>query len=147
MSVSAPVQNNALAPALQAEFARDQFNPCVGQVLLSQSDRARVWFIRLKPGERLGFHRHVLDYFWTALSEGTARSHVGGGPAKVSRYAAGETRHLAFGAGEFMIHDLENVGTTDLVFVTVEFLESANAPLPLPPGVAPQGLGAGAVLP
>ena len=30
-----------------------------------------------------------------------------------------------------MIHDLENTGTADIVFTTVEFLDSANAPLPL----------------
>ena len=30
-----------------------------------------------------------------------------------------------------MIHDLENTGSADIVFTTVEFLDSANAPLPL----------------
>ena len=30
-----------------------------------------------------------------------------------------------------MIHDLENTGTNTLSFVTVEFLDSANPPLPL----------------
>jgi hypothetical protein len=30
-----------------------------------------------------------------------------------------------------MIHDLVNAGTEDIVFTTVEFLGSANDPLPL----------------
>jgi hypothetical protein len=30
-----------------------------------------------------------------------------------------------------MTHDLENVGKSNLVFVTVEFLQSDNAPLKL----------------
>lgn len=132
-----------LPPELQAELERNTSNACVGQILLSDSERARVWFIRLKPGERLGFHRHVLDYFWTALTPGTARSHINGGPATQASYTAGQTQHLTFGAGESMIHDLENVGETDLIFVTVEHLQSANAPLPLPAGVVPRGLGAG----
>ena len=34
-----------------------------------------------------------------------------------------------------MIHDLVNAGTADIVFTTVEFLDSANEPLPLPDGV------------
>jgi hypothetical protein len=34
-----------------------------------------------------------------------------------------------------MIHDLENIGDTDMVFTTVEFLDSANAPLDLPADV------------
>ena len=46
-------------------------------------------------------------------------------------YAAGDTQHHRYGPGEFMIHDLENIGETELVFATVEFLDSANAPLPL----------------
>ncbi len=31
-----------------------------------------------------------------------------------------------------MTHDLENVGTTELLFITVEFLDSENSPLQLP---------------
>ena len=31
-----------------------------------------------------------------------------------------------------MIHDLENIGDTVLAYTTVEFLDSANAPLPIP---------------
>lgn len=136
-------QREDLSEDLRAEFTRNAFNPCVGQVLLSAGDRARVWYIRLAPGERLGFHRHVLDYFWTALSAGTARSHIDGGAPTVAHYRPGETRHLTFGPGQSMIHDLENVGETDLVFVTVEHLRSANPPLPLPADVVPQGLAAG----
>ena len=127
-------------PALQAEFERNAFNPCVGQILLSESERARIWYMRLEPGERIGFHRHVLDYFWTALSAGQAISHVNGGEPKASSYYAGQTSHMRFGAGEFMVHDLHNIGDTPLVFVTVEHLESANPPLPLPAGVTPRGI-------
>lgn len=48
-----------------------------------------------------------------------------------STYAPGDTRHFALGQGEYKIHDLENVGDTDLWFTTVEFLDSANKPLEL----------------
>jgi hypothetical protein len=30
------------------------------------------------------------------------------------------------------VHDLENIGDKELVFMTVEFLASANKPLPIP---------------
>lgn len=130
---------DALPAPLRREFEANQLNPCVGQVLVSEDARARVWFIRLAPGERLPFHRHVLDYFWTALSHGRARSHLNGQPAAERAYAPGETAHQKFGAGEFMVHDLENVGDGDLAFLTVEHLESANPPLPLPDGVRPTG--------
>lgn len=114
------------------ELVANRMNGAVGKLLVSESDRVRVWSLTLDPGERIGFHRHVLDYFWTVLSDGRALSHYGDGSAVTAEYKTGDTRHMSFGKGEFMIHDLENVGDTKLVFTTVEFLDSANAPLPIP---------------
>lgn len=127
---------------LQVEFERNSFNPCVGKVLLSENDKTRVWYMRVAPGERVGFHRHVLDYFWTSLSTGKAQQHVNGGAPTIAEYVPGQTKHLTFSKGEFMVHDLENIGDTDLVFLTVEHKNSANAPLPLPTGVMPRNLKA-----
>jgi beta-alanine degradation protein BauB len=47
-------------------------------------------------------------------------------------YTAGETRHEEYGPGEYKVHDLENIGDSDLTFVTVEFLDSPNKPLRIP---------------
>jgi hypothetical protein len=116
---------------LQDELDRNQSNGRVGDKLLSETDRVRVWSITLKPGERIGFHKHVLDYFWTGVTSGKARSHYFGGDVVEVEYQAGETKHLKFGRGEFMMHDLQNIGDTDLIFTTVEFMDSANPPLPL----------------
>ena len=127
--------------ALQDEFARNQFKPSVGTRLLSQDSRVRVWEVRLKPSERLRFHRHVLDYFWVATTPGKARSNQQDGSVVEATYAAGQTSHLTYGPGESKVHDLENIGDPELVFTTVEFLDSANPPLPLPDAMAvePQG--------
>ena len=114
---------------IRQEFEANQNNGQVGTRLLSETDRVRVWEIRLVPGERIGFHRHVLDYFWTAITPGRARSHTEDGSVVEATYAAGDTRHFVYGRGEYKIHDLENVGDSDLWFTTVEFLDSANAPL------------------
>jgi hypothetical protein len=114
---------------IREEFEANQNNGRVGTRLLSETDRVRVWEIRLAPGERIGFHRHVLDYFWTAITPGQARSHTEDGAVVEATYAAGDTRHFVYGRGEYKIHDLENVGNTDLWFTTVEFLDSANEPL------------------
>jgi beta-alanine degradation protein BauB len=120
---------------LQDEIQRNFGNGCVGSLLVSETDRLRVWHLTLAPGERIGFHRHVLDYFWTVMTDGAARSNYNDGRTTVTQYKAGDTRHYAYGAGEFMMHDLENVGTTTLVFTTVEHLDSANPPLPVPDSV------------
>ncbi|AQA04167.1 hypothetical protein BVC93_18975 [Mycobacterium sp. MS1601] len=116
---------------LKAEFETYAYDGHVGSRLLSQNDRVRVWEIRLAPGERFHTHRHVLDYFWTAVNAGRSRQHTSDGTTRDVSYNAGETRHFSFAAGEFLLHDIENIGSEDLVFTTVEHLDSANAPLPL----------------
>lgn len=122
------------SPEIKAEFEREsrQHNGCVGTELLSETDKVRVWIIRLQPGERVGFHRHVLNYFWSATTAGRGRQHFNDGETREYSYAAGETRHESYDAGEYKVHDLENIGDTDLTFVTVEFLDSPNKPLPIP---------------
>ena len=121
-------------PADWPQWRRDELkansrNPKVGTALVPKTDRVRVWLLTLAPGARLPFHRHVLDYFWTVTAPGKAVSHYGDGRVAEITYALGDTRHLTFGPGESMIHDLENTGATELSFVTVEFLDGANQPL------------------
>ena len=53
-------------------------------------------------------------------------------------YQPGETRHETYGKGEFKVHDLANLSDHEIVFMTVEFKDSANKPMPLPAGVRPQ---------
>ena len=119
----------AWPPELRRDFAAGAGNGRVGSRLVSETDRVRVWHLFLGPGERIGFHTHVLDYFWTAMTPGRARSHYADGAAREVTYQAGDTQHHRYAPGESMIHDLENIGESDLVFATVEFLDSPNAPL------------------
>jgi quercetin dioxygenase-like cupin family protein len=135
---------SAWSPEIAAEFAREAKNPnpCVGSTLLSENERSRVWIIRLAPGERIGFHRHVLDYFWTSISGGKGRQHVHDGSIVECTYVPGETRHETYGEDEFKVHDLQNLGDKEMVFMTVEFKDSANKPMALPEGVRPQAAAA-----
>jgi quercetin dioxygenase-like cupin family protein len=114
---------------LKDEFSGAWLNGRVGSTLVSETDDLRVWQLSLKPGERIGFHMHVLNYFWSAVTAGKSRSYKHDGTVSETEYKAGTTRHFKFGPGEFMIHDLANIGDTELVFVTVEHKNSANAPL------------------
>ena len=132
MDYGAVVDRGPWPEAIAREFEHAHENGCVGTRLISETDRVRVWDIRLKPGERIGFHRHMLDYFWTAVNAGRGRSHMQDGSTFERTYFAGETQRETYGAGESKMHDLENVGDTELVFITVEFLDSANAALPVP---------------
>ncbi|HXX50774.1 MAG TPA: hypothetical protein VEI98_05740 [Xanthobacteraceae bacterium] len=125
---------SAWPPAIAAEFERERQNNngCVGSMLLSESEQVRVWMIRLAPGERIGFHRHVLDYFWTSVTGGRGRQHVHDGSTVEYTYQPGETRHETYGPSQYKVHDLENIGDKEMVFMTIEFLNSANKPLAIP---------------
>jgi hypothetical protein len=122
---------------IKAEFEREnkQNNGCVGSQLLSENEKVRIWIIRLKPGERIGFHRHVLNYFWTSVNGGRGRQHLMDGTTVEYTYYPGETRHETYGPGQFKVHDLTNLGDKDMIFNTIEFLDSANKPLPIPDSV------------
>lgn len=119
------------SPEIRQEFAEHSENGRVGGALLLENDRVRVWEIRLDPGQRYGAHRHVLDYFWVAVTEGVSLQHTGDGRIERVSYRAGDTMFFSYGAGESMLHDLANVGDTELIFTTVELKESANTPLSL----------------
>ena len=124
--------------AIKAEFERESraHNGCVGTELLSETDKVRIWIIRLKPGERVGFHRHVLNYFWTSVNGGRGRQHLMDGSTVEHSYYPGETRHETYAKDEYKVHDLENLGDQDMIFMTVESIEgSANKPLPIPDSV------------
>jgi uncharacterized cupin superfamily protein len=116
---------------IRNEFSDQSSNGRVGGRLLLENDRVRVWEIRLEPGERYGAHRHVLDYFWVAVTEGTSLQHTSDGRTERVHYRAGDTMFFSYQAGESMLHDLANAGDTLLIFTTVELKESANQPLVL----------------
>ena len=131
---AARTDRNEWPSHLREELEREARAPngCVGSELVSETDKVRVWTIRLAPGQRFGFHRHVLDYFWTAVTASRGRQHLMDGTTVEYSYTPGETRHESYGAGAFKVHDLENIGDSEMIFMTVEFLDSANSALTLP---------------
>ena len=65
------------------------------------------------------------------MTGGNARSHYADGSAREVSHTPGDTQHHVYDAGQLMIHDIENIGLTALVFATVEFLDSASELLKL----------------
>lgn len=115
------------------EFNRNKQIAVVGSRLVSETDQVRVWHTDLAPGQRLPFHLHVLNYFWTAVSAGKVRSFGHDGDVFEATAKVGDTGHTTLRLGEWAMHDLENIGDTRLLITTVELkIGSANAPLPLP---------------
>ena len=110
-------------------------NGCVGSTLVSETDRLRVWHLMLEPGKRCPFHRHVNPNFWSSHSEGLSRGYTSDGRMADLPVTPGMTLHFDYSAGESMLHSVENIGQTTLVFTTVEFLDGPNCPLDVPDSV------------
>jgi beta-alanine degradation protein BauB len=132
----APAGAFAQWPAgMKAEMEANRDSPIVGSTLVSETDKVRVWHLLIPAGKRCTFHVHVLDYFWTCHTHGRARGYYEDGRITESTHFPGDTMHNTYDKGERLVHAVENVGTTDLLFTTVEYLHSANAPLPVPDAV------------
>lgn len=117
---------------MQAAFEDGRMSGQVGSVLVSETNRVRVWHLTIPAGKSCGFHRHVLNYFWTCLTDGKARGWFEDGSIVDTVHTVGQTRHLDYSAGEHMVHAVENIGETELRFTTVEFLDSPNPKLSIP---------------
>ncbi|WP_299484230.1 hypothetical protein [uncultured Roseibium sp.] len=122
----------------------DEYSGVVGSRLVSETDKVRVWHLRLAPGKRCAFHRHVNPYFWSAHRAGKARGFFSSGEIRDVEHYEGETKHFYYSAGEYMLHAVENIGDTELLFTTVEFLDGPNTPLEVPDSVRLQSPGADA---
>lgn len=112
----------AASKALSDEIAHADTR--VGQTVVSETDLVRIWHISLEPGERLGFHRHELDYCWIAINAGRSRSMFSDGNMVDTEYKAGDCKVFTFAKDEAMVHDLTNIGDTSLAFTTIEFKSS-----------------------
>jgi beta-alanine degradation protein BauB len=105
------------------ELAAAPHNYDVGTSVWFENHRVRVWEILLKPGERGPFHAHTRNYFWTVVEGSRGLQRFADGSYAVRDYKVGETKFLEHTPETALIHDLENIGDTDLRFVTVELLD------------------------
>jgi hypothetical protein len=74
-------------------------------------------------GERGPFHAHTRRYFWTVVDGGIARQRAADGTMITREYHVGDTNYSEHSPDEPLIHDLENVGESQIRFVTVELLD------------------------
>ena len=120
--------------------AREQQSQSLRRQRAGVGDRTRAGLDHpaRSPASAIGFHRHVLDYFWTSVTGGRGRQHVHDGTTVEYTYAARRDPARDLRPGQFKVHDLENLGDKEMVFMTIEFLHSANKPMPLPDGVRQQ---------
>jgi uncharacterized cupin superfamily protein len=115
-----PEERGTFDPAEYAdELSRAPANRALGTSLWFENDHVRVFEVRLEPGERGPFHVHDQPYVWTVVEPGRGLQRFADGTYVVRDYTLGETRYLTHSEADPLVHDLENVGTTTLRFVTV----------------------------
>ena len=102
------------------ELAIARENRALGTSLWFENDHVRIFEVRLDPGERGPFHVHDAPYFWTVVEPGRGLQRFADGTSVTRDYAVGETRYLLQSPEDALVHDLENVGSSRLRFVTVE---------------------------
>lgn len=118
------IEQGVFDPAdFERELTAAHSNFEVGTTVWFENERIRVWEILLRPGERGAFHAHVTNYFWTVVEGSRGLQRFADGTFVVRDYLVGETKYLEHTPETALIHDLENVGETDLRFVTVELLD------------------------
>ncbi len=109
---------------LPADVADGPTNFAVGQRLLCENDRVRVWEISLAPGERHVFHCHRTSYFWVAHTGASVRVSYPDGAYHDYEHQAGEVTYMEIPEGERNIQDLTNTGDTSLHLTTIELLHN-----------------------
>lgn len=101
------------------ELAVARENRAVGTKVWFENDRVQVWDLALAPGERVPFHCHDQDYFWTVTDPGRVLQRYDDGTSRVVDVEVGHTNFLTYEGDQRTIHDLENVGETFMRCVTV----------------------------
>ena len=117
---------------LPADVAEGPTNFAVGQRLLCENDRVRVWEISLGPGERHVFHCHRTSYFWVAHTGANVRVSYPAGAYHDYEHQAGEVTYMEIPEGERNIQDLTNTGDTSLHLTTIELLHTDRFWRPIP---------------
>lgn len=116
-----PVGNTFDTAEFSEELSGEPNRRVATRLLLENSD-VRIWELRLEPGRRAPFHHHEHPYLWVCVQGGRARSRFPNGYLVEFDYEPGAANYTRPTAEEPEIHDLENVGTTTLLFTTVEIL-------------------------
>ena len=104
------------------ELEKNQASSKLGQCLLYENDTMRLLVIRLKPKERLPFHRRSQFYSWTCNTDGLAVSRHKNGSIILIKFKKGATHFWDLGENG-TIADFENTGEELIVIHVIEFIK------------------------
>ena len=108
------------------EVSRD-----VGNELLFENDRIRVWSMTLEPGESCEYHRHDHDYVYCYTTPSRIAVHRSGEADTVREYDKHFVQYTAVGGG--IEHRITNVNDIPHNQILIEFKGPSESATPQPP--------------
>ncbi|MEM9141575.1 MAG: hypothetical protein AAGA86_01220 [Bacteroidota bacterium] len=103
------------------ELEEADYSDALGNHLLFQNDKIRVWEIRLNPKERLPFRVFRHNYCWSCSTGGLAISRNINGGVVFYSYEEEDIGHVEL-QGEFEVFDFQNIGFQKLIVHIMEYL-------------------------
>ncbi len=112
----------AWEPMRRSELKSGEYREEMGQKIIYEDGKIRLWLIQLEPKERLGFTWLRSDFKVMSHVQGFAVSHRNSGEITLIQYKKGDVyRYNTLEMGE-QVWDLENIGADPLEFVLIEEL-------------------------
>lgn len=102
------------------ELKTGNFREELGQKIIYEDGKVRLWLIKLEPKERLGFTKLRSDFKVMSHVQGFAVSHKNSGEIALIQYKTGEVYRYSFLEMGEQVWDLENIGADPLEFVLIE---------------------------
>ena len=106
----------------QTELKAAEFSNELGQKVLYEDDKIRLWLIQLQPKERMGFRKINSDFRAMSQVDGFAVSHRSSGEILLVQCKKGDMFRYNKIHQEEQVWDLENIGNDPLELVIIEYL-------------------------
>ncbi|MEO1011378.1 MAG: hypothetical protein AAFX53_08740 [Bacteroidota bacterium] len=103
------------------ELERTEFPEELGNRLLFENDRVRLWELRLAPQDRLPFRRFRNDYSWSCPSGGMLVERNCNGTILFSHFEKEDKGHVDV-KERIQIKDMQNIGFESLRMHIMEYL-------------------------
>jgi len=103
------------------ELRQGKITNSVGENLMFENKKVRLWEVTLLPKQRLPFHKQSVDYSWTCLTDGTAISRHKNGKICLLQFKKGDIAYYEHNTGIEAVRDIENIGEGLIKFSVLEY--------------------------
>lgn len=111
------------------ELFHQEITEALGDRLIFEDHRYKLWELYLAPGERIPFRRHNTDYGWVCPTGGLALTRYGHGKIDMVKLEPGDTDFFEY-RGKGYVNDLENIGEYPIGITILEYKAACDLKLP-----------------